>query len=271
MVEGLRHRAPDVHPPGSQRRLHRPVIVSGSAGQTIRVWDPDSGELTRRPRTGQRDTALRVLTGHEDAVYAVAVGERRGQPIIISGSGDGTVRVWDLDSGAPVFEPLTGPDPRWTGPRTPWRTTIRPARASPSTAGARFGRRRAARSAATMADGYAISPLAQRLMNDTKSSSIAQGPSHGRPRHRLRLHEPGGVMPTVSPGWSPACDSGELVPDPARVRSAGASGRLPGGESAVDEDGPPVDVRAVGEQEPGPRRPLQGRSSALPACLEGLR
>ena len=60
----------------------------------MRVWDLDSGKPG-------------PLTGHDDAVWAVAVGERRGRPVIVSG-GDGTVRVWDLDSGKPALRPLTG-------------------------------------------------------------------------------------------------------------------------------------------------------------------
>ena len=41
----------------------------------------------------------------------MAVGERQGRPVIVSGSdGDRTVRVWDLESGKPVLGPLTGHD-----------------------------------------------------------------------------------------------------------------------------------------------------------------
>jgi WD40 repeat protein len=31
-----------------------------------------------------------------------------GRPVAVTGSWDGTVRVWDLDAGVPVGEPLTG-------------------------------------------------------------------------------------------------------------------------------------------------------------------
>jgi WD40 repeat protein len=65
----------------------------------VRVWDLKSGEPVLGP-----------LTGHEGWVNAVAVGERQGRPVIVSGGGDRTVRVWDLESGQPVLGPLTGHD-----------------------------------------------------------------------------------------------------------------------------------------------------------------
>ena len=52
-----------------------------------------------------------ILTGHTDAVAAVAVGALpEGTPVIVSGGDyrDGTVRVWRLADGAPVGEPLRG-------------------------------------------------------------------------------------------------------------------------------------------------------------------
>ena len=48
------------------------------------------------------------LTGHAGVVWSVAVGVLEGRPVLVSGSGDHTVRVWDLASGDPLGHPLTG-------------------------------------------------------------------------------------------------------------------------------------------------------------------
>ena len=56
-----------------------------------------------------------VITGHDGPVWAVAAGALPdGTPVIISGSGDCTVRVWRLADGTPIGEPLRGHDgPVW--------------------------------------------------------------------------------------------------------------------------------------------------------------
>ena len=65
---------------------------------------------TARWVCGQRSDPHYIAGRHDGPVDAVAVGERQGRPVAVSGGGDGTVRVWDLESGAPALGPLTGHD-----------------------------------------------------------------------------------------------------------------------------------------------------------------
>ncbi|MGE3288388.1 MAG: serine/threonine-protein kinase [Pseudonocardia sp.] len=50
----------------------------------------------------------RTLTGHTRGVAAVTTAVLGGRPVVVSGSDDATVRVWDLVTGEPVGRPLTG-------------------------------------------------------------------------------------------------------------------------------------------------------------------
>ncbi|WP_405180961.1 caspase family protein [Nocardia sp. NBC_01377] len=109
----------------------RPVAVTGSGDQSVRVWDLWTGqqlthltghtgwvdavactEIDGRPVavTGSNDHTVRVwdlstgqqlthLTGHTDTVYAVACTEIDGRPVAVTGSYDDSVRVWDLSTG----------------------------------------------------------------------------------------------------------------------------------------------------------------------------
>ncbi|KAL5483135.1 hypothetical protein ACEPAI_8364 [Sanghuangporus weigelae] len=63
-------------------------IASGSGDSTVRVWDPDSGEVVSGPFEG------RLITFSPD-------GKR-----VASASYDCTVRVWDVESGELVLGPL---------------------------------------------------------------------------------------------------------------------------------------------------------------------
>ncbi|KIY45918.1 WD40 repeat-like protein [Fistulina hepatica ATCC 64428] len=98
----------------------RPVLLSGSLDNTVRMWDIDTGKLlctsfghlsgvwavandARRIVSGSDDRTVKVwsredghcehtLVGHEAAVSCVAIGEDK----IVSGSDDAEIRVWSF-------------------------------------------------------------------------------------------------------------------------------------------------------------------------------
>jgi WD40 repeat protein len=80
----------------------RDVIVSGSDDDTVRIWD--LAELIEGSLFAREDDAL---AGHDDVVTAVAIGRAGDRDVIVSGSHDKTVRVWDAVTGDLVCT-LTG-------------------------------------------------------------------------------------------------------------------------------------------------------------------
>ena len=107
-------------------RLDRPMRASqleltahhlGCRGLAARIAGaaPDRPWQTRWSH-GRRATGHQVITGHTGGVNTVAAGALPdGTPVIISGGGDGTVRVRRMADGTPVAEPLTGHDGRVRG------------------------------------------------------------------------------------------------------------------------------------------------------------
>ena len=77
------------------------MIVSGSADNAVRSWRivESRGESGRIETRGSLN---RVYNGHQGTVYAVDCGIWRNQMIIVSGSADTSVIVWDLRSGNQV-------------------------------------------------------------------------------------------------------------------------------------------------------------------------
>ncbi|KAI0781298.1 quinon protein alcohol dehydrogenase-like superfamily [Trametes elegans] len=106
--------------PGSPVKRQKPVLISGSLDNTIKVWDIEEGKVQRtlfghiegvwavasdklRLVSGSHDRTIKVwsreegnctatLVGHRGAVTCLALGEDK----IVSGSDDGDVRVWSF-------------------------------------------------------------------------------------------------------------------------------------------------------------------------------
>ena len=116
----LRQRRPDGagvgpgHRHPGRRPVHRPHRP-GERGGGRRAGRPPGGHLRQ-----QRPDGAGVGPGHRHPgrrpvhrprrgpVHAVAAAELDGRPVVISGSDDRTVRVWDLATGTPVGDPFTG-------------------------------------------------------------------------------------------------------------------------------------------------------------------
>jgi WD40 repeat protein len=67
-------------------------LASASADGTIRCWNPLSGRQVTGP-----------LSGHTDQVRALTcVTTADGRVLLVSGSFDGSIRLWDCATGTPV-------------------------------------------------------------------------------------------------------------------------------------------------------------------------
>ena len=64
------------------------ILASGSADDTIRLWNTDTG------------THIRTLSGHTSAVRGVAFSPDGNT--LASGSADNTIRLWNIDTGTHI-------------------------------------------------------------------------------------------------------------------------------------------------------------------------
>jgi WD40 repeat protein len=80
---------------------------------TVQVWDLNTGNPIGKPLASPTGPARRVtfgepVAGHTRKVISVACAVLNGTPIVVTGDGGGTMRVWDLATGAPLRTLLSG-------------------------------------------------------------------------------------------------------------------------------------------------------------------
>ncbi|MEW9533221.1 AAA family ATPase [Microbispora sp. NPDC049125] len=118
----------------------RPIVVTGSADGTARIWDLTTQQQIGKPLSGHKsvqaitvgdladytvaltadiDGAVHVwdlsaatelgpaLRGHTNSVGAVAMATIGDRFVALTGSDDGTARLWDLESRRQIGPPLT--------------------------------------------------------------------------------------------------------------------------------------------------------------------
>ncbi len=79
------------------------LLMSGSDDQTVRMWDVSGITAGAEPPT-QPEQMKQVLQGHFGTVTTLAVQPQRvnGPMLMVSGSNDKTLRVWDAHDGHPL-------------------------------------------------------------------------------------------------------------------------------------------------------------------------
>jgi serine/threonine protein kinase, bacterial len=110
--------APTTEPPGSGATRRRRIgvgigalIVTLALVGAALVWAnlPTTGTAPLQPTTPAAAPIIEhALTGHTNWVFGVTTAQLDGRTVVVSGSADDTMRVWDMTTGTPVGSPFTG-------------------------------------------------------------------------------------------------------------------------------------------------------------------
>ena len=132
--------------PGHGLQPRRPDIVTGGKDGTARLWDAASGRpvghpcciRARSPRAAFSPDGFAILTAGEET--GAALGGRPGsarrratgprqvgscrsptprRPTVVTGSKDGTARLWDAATGRPIGRPLRARGQVWSSAFSP--------------------------------------------------------------------------------------------------------------------------------------------------------
>ncbi|MFI6849146.1 hypothetical protein OG535_02740 [Kitasatospora sp. NBC_00085] len=84
-----------------------PVAVTGRLDAMARIWDLRTGRPLGQPLAGHTGYVRAMACTTLDGAGAVG-SDGNTMPVAVTGSEDGTVRIWDLRAGRPFGQPLTG-------------------------------------------------------------------------------------------------------------------------------------------------------------------